>query len=94
MTTNQRTENPHRPSEAKPLLPAHPLRPATFASGIALTGLGGFFLAQQLGAITTGPAATGAAVIIALAVTLVGVALGWTGKSPSDAEVPGKLPSV
>ena len=78
MTTTERSENPHHPSQASPLLTEHPLRPATLASGIAMTGLGGFFLAQQLGGITTGPAATGAALIIALAVTLVGVALGWS----------------
>lgn len=81
MTTTPRVENPHREEPRTPLLTPHPLRPATLASGVALTGLGVVFGFHQHGQIGMGSASTIATLLIAAAVVLAGIAVGWSRTS-------------
>jgi hypothetical protein len=81
--TTDRIENPHRPEARPPVLSPHPFRPGTLGAGLALTGLGAVFMAQQLGALALGPAATVAVLTLAAAVLVIAVAIGWSRR---DAE--------
>lgn len=87
--STERIENPHHQAIREPLLHPHPLRPATLASGVALTGLGIVFGLHQLGMIGMGAAPTIGALVLAAAAMLVGVALGWAGAERSGTSGPG-----
>ena len=74
----ERVENPHRVEAGRPLLPPHEFRPARLGIGVALAGLGGAFLLQQLGVITMGAAPTIAALVVAGAAVLTTAAASWS----------------
>jgi hypothetical protein len=76
-----RIENPHRPEARPPVLTPHPFRPGTLGAGVALTALGGVFMAQQLGAIALGPVTTLAVVTLAVAILVIAVAIGWSRRN-------------